>query len=177
MAKVSFTKLNKIKNIDPKIQNIDDNEIIISQYLPINEKLGLISAVLTRSQMEDSEFFNPVKLRVFYEIEMLKFYTNINFTEKQLENYDKLYDIIHINNIWESISEKIPDSEKEYIWENILILAEKISNYSNSLVGILKGANTDYNSLDLSLDKIISKMQDKDSIGVLKEIYPYLENT
>jgi hypothetical protein len=35
---------------------------------------------------------------------MIKAYTNISFTEKQLTDPSKLYDLIILNNIWDQVS-------------------------------------------------------------------------
>ena len=81
MAKVSLTKLGLKVNQD--IKNIEFNKQIIEvkQYLPINEKLELISSVIN-SAADENNFSNPVKENVFLTLEILYHYTNINFTDK-----------------------------------------------------------------------------------------------
>jgi hypothetical protein len=93
MAKVSFTKLGL--KINQEIKTIDFNEqlIEVKQYLPISEKLELMSTVINNSA-DDNNFANPVKTRVFTMLEIMYAYTNINFTEKQKEDPAKLYDIL-----------------------------------------------------------------------------------
>jgi hypothetical protein len=58
---------------------------------------------------------------------MLKTYTNISFTEKQLENIPKLYDLITLNHIWDEIKKYIPIIEQENIWNNVCELAHSIT--------------------------------------------------
>jgi hypothetical protein len=46
MAKVSFNKLNKIKSFDPIEITIGDQKIEVEQYLPLEKKVDLITAVI-----------------------------------------------------------------------------------------------------------------------------------
>jgi hypothetical protein len=47
----------------------------------MNDKLNLMGKVLTDSQ-DDNNFANPIKLEIFTNLYLIKFYTNITFTEK-----------------------------------------------------------------------------------------------
>ena len=73
MAKVSLTKLGLKINQD--IKNIEFNEQIIEvkQYLPINEKLELISSVIN-SAADENNFSNPIKENVFLTLEIISLY-------------------------------------------------------------------------------------------------------
>ena len=93
MAKVSFTKLGLKKNEEVGILHINEQIIEVKQYLPINEKLELISSVIN-SSADENNFSNPVKENVFLTLEILYHYTNINFTDKQKEDPVKLYDLV-----------------------------------------------------------------------------------
>ena len=94
MAKLAFSKLNKIKSIPDKIIPTENGDLIVKQYLPLENKIDLIETVLDFSG-SDEGFFNVVKLEAYFRIEMIKAYTNITFTEKQLEDTQKLYDMIY----------------------------------------------------------------------------------
>jgi hypothetical protein len=81
MAKLAFSKLNKIKSIPDVVGTIDGNELVVRQYLPLEDKIELIINVLEQAGSNEG-FFNRVKLNAFYIVEMIKAYTNISFTEK-----------------------------------------------------------------------------------------------
>lgn len=170
MAKVSFTKLNKIKNIEPAVCIINGEEISVLQYLPIEDKIDLIARVVEQAGEQEEGFYNIIKLEVFYIIEMVKAYTNINFTEKQLENASKLYDILILNNIWEEISKTIPESECQYVWESVLSIAREVTDYNHSVLGILKAMKTDYSDLELDATKIEDTLANDKSLTLLKDI-------
>ena len=49
MAKVSFTKLGLKKNEDIEIVEWNEQKIEVKQYLPIEDKLNLITAIIQNS--------------------------------------------------------------------------------------------------------------------------------
>lgn len=170
MAKVAFTKLGKIKSSDNTTCIINGETITVKTYLPLNEKLDLLTAVIEQAGEKDTGFCNIVQLQVFYTIEMIKVYTNISFTEKQLEDPGKLYDLILLNKIWEPIKQAIPEEEQKYVWDSLISLAAEIANYNRSALGILKSMKTDYNNLDLDATQIEDKLANEDNLSLLKDV-------
>ena len=170
MAKVSFTKLNKIKSLPAVEISIDDQLVLVEQYLPLEEKVNLITAVINQAGNGEEGFFNIVKLEAYYVIEMVRAYTNISFTEKQLEDTTKLYDALRLNDVWAAVADTIPASERDYIWDNILALAREITNYNNSILGILKAVAQDYSALNLEASSIQQKLSDPNNLELLRGV-------
>lgn len=168
MAKVSFNKLNKIKSFDPIEITIDDQKVLVEQYLPLEEKVNLITSVIEQSGNGEEGFFNIVKLEAYYIIEMIKAYTNISFTEKQLEDTTKLYDAIRLNDIWAAVADAIPGAEREYIWSNILTLAREITTYNNSVLGVLKAISNNRDGLNFDVQEIMNSLNDPEALKLLK---------
>ena len=170
MAKISFTKLNKIKSMDPITITIGDQTIEVEQYLPLEKKVDLITAVIEQSGNGEEGFFNIVKLEAYYIIEMIKAYTNISFTEKQLEDTTKLYDMIRLNDVWAGVADAIPECEREYNWNNILALAKEITTYNNSVLGILKAISNDRDALNFDVSEIMNQINDPQALTLLKSM-------
>ena len=170
MAKIAFSKLNKIKSIPTKTITIADTEISIMQYLPLEEKLNLIQTIINLSGNGEEGFYNIVKLQTYYTIEMIKAYTNISITDKQQDDIPKLYDSIVINHIWEEVGKVIPQEEQEYIWDNLLNLAREITDYNHSALGILKSITADYKNLDLNTEKLQKELSNPETISLVKDI-------
>ena len=168
MAKISFTKLNKIKSLPVKEISIDDQKVLVEQYLPLEEKVNLITSVIEQSGNGEEGFFNIVKLEAYYIIEMIKAYTNISFTEKQLEDTTKLYDAIRLNDIWAAVADAIPGAEREYIWSNIMALAREITTYNNSVLGVLKAISSDRDGLNFDVQEIMNNLNDPEALKLLK---------
>lgn len=170
MAKVAFSKLNKIKELPAETVTIADAKVVVAQYLPLVEKLDLIQTVIELSGNGEEGFYNIVKLKTYYTIEMLKAYTNISFTEKQQEDVTKLYDAIMLNQIWDTVAKAIPQEEKDYIWENLLILAKEITSFNHSALGILKAVSSDYDNMNLDIETINNQIKDPNTMALLKQI-------
>lgn len=168
MAKISFTKLNKIKSLPVVEISIDDQKVLVEQYLPLEEKVNLITSVIEQSGNGEEGFFNILKLEAYYIIEMIRAYTNISFTEKQLEDTPKLYDAVHLNGVWTAVADAIPGAEREYIWSNILTLAREITTYNNSVLGVLKAISDNRDNLNFDVEEIMKNLNDPNALTLLK---------
>ena len=175
MAKISLTKLNKIKSLEPIDIKIGEETISVVQYLPLEKKLTIMQNIIEQAGNNEEGFYNIVKLIVFYTIEMLRAYTNISFTEKQLEDPQKLYDIIVLNKIWDTIKQSIPEDEVNYIWENTCALAREITDYNHSALGILNLLSNDYDNLSLDTTDMANKLSNVDNLKMLREILTKLD--
>lgn len=170
MVKVNLTKLNKIKSLDPIDIKIGEETISVVQYLPLEKKLTIMQNIIEQAGNNEEGFYNIVKLTVFYTIEMLRAYTNISFTEKQLEEPQKLYDIIVLNNIWETVKDSIPEKERDYIWDNTCALAREITEYNHSALGILKLMSDDYENLNFDVQEITEKLSDRTNLDLVRNL-------
>lgn len=170
MVKVNVTKLNKIKSLDPIDIKIGEEIISVVQYLPLEKKLAIMQNIIEQAGNNEEGFYNIVKLTVFYTIEMLRAYTNISFTEKQLEEPQKLYDIIVLNNIWETVKDSIPEKERDYIWDNTCALAREITEYNHSALGILKLMSDDYENLNFDVQEITEKLSDRTNLDLVRNL-------
>lgn len=169
MAKVSLTKLGLKVNQD--VKNIEFNEQIIDvkQYLPINEKLELISSVIN-SAADENNFSNPVKENVFLTLEILYHYTNINFTDKQKEDPVKLYDLVVSSGLVNKITDLIPEEELDEVINGVAQSVKAIYAYRNSVLGILESISQDYSALNLDATEIQQKLADPDNMALLKQV-------
>ena len=122
MAKVSFNKLGL--KLNTEVKSIGYHDITVKQYLPINEKLELITRVINNAA-DDNRFLNKIKLEMYLNLEVVFTYTNINFTDKQKEDLPKLYDILNSAGVMSDIIDCMEISEYNYLYKNTLDIAEK----------------------------------------------------
>ncbi len=169
MAKIAFSKLNKIKNLAPITFQMGENvSIEVEQYLPLAEKVELITRVIEQSGNGEEGFFNILKLDAYYRIEMVKAYTNISFTEKQLEDPTKVFDALMLNDTWAFIEDKIPESERKYIWDNILVLAREITSYNHSVMGFMKMLIANKDNLEFDATELMETLNNPEALALLK---------
>ena len=169
MAKLAFTKLGLSKNQEVKIVEFNGQDIEVKQYLPVNEKFEVISNIINHSA-DDNNFANPIKINVFTVLEIINFYTNISFTEKQREDPAKLYDLIISNNLAKTITGAIPQVELDELMSGIKDSVEAIYKYKNSAMGIMEAISTDYSNLDFNASEIQSKLADPENMNFLKDV-------
>ena len=169
MAKVSFTKLGLKKNEEVGILHINEQDIEVKQYLPINEKLELISSVIN-SAADENNFSNPIKENVFLTLEILYHYTNINFTDKQKEDPVKLYDLVVSSGLVNKVTDLIPEEELDEVINGVAQSVKAIYTYRNSALGILESISQDYSALNLDATEIQQKLADPDNMALLKQV-------
>lgn len=169
MAKVSFTKLGLTKNQEVKNVEWGEYMIEVKQYLPINEKLNLISNVINFAH-DENNYSNPVKVDVYTALEIMYAYTNINFTDKQKEDVTKLYDLIVSSGLYAKVLEAIPSNEHCNLLNAIKKSIDAIYAYQNSVMGILDTINSDYSNLNLNASEIQKKLADPNNMELLRDI-------
>ena len=169
MAKVSFNKLDLKKNQKVVTLKYNDIDFEVRQYLPIEEKLELISKVISNSA-DENNFSNPVKENVFLTLEILYHYTNINFTDKQKEDPVKLYDLVVSSGLVNKVTDLIPEEELDEVINGVAQSVKAIYTYRNSVLGILESISQDYSALNLDATEIQQKLADPDNMALLKQV-------
>lgn len=168
MAKLSFTKLGLKANQNIKTIEYSGQIIEVKQYLPVNDKLGLISDVINSAA--DGNFANPIKVDVYAAIYIIEAYTNLIFTDKQKEDICKIYDLINGNGLLEEIVSTIPEEEYGTLWSGIKRSINALYDYKNSVLGILEQVSADYSALDYEATDIQKKIADPQNMELLRGI-------
>ena len=170
MAKVPFTKLNCKINENTIPVQIGEETIAIKQYLPVQEKLGLIGNVIMAAHEQDQNYSNPVKCDIYAELEIVFAYTNISFTDKQKEDLPKLYDILKSSGLIDNVLDNIPEKEINMIFSGVWRSIESVYQYQNSVLGVLDIIKTDYNSMKLDIDSLNQAITDPETLEFVKSI-------
>ena len=168
-TKPTFAKLKLARNNSVKVVTFNDIGIEVKQYLPINEKLQLISNVINAAS-DENNFSNPIKEDLFGTLEIIYAYTNLGFTEKQKEDPIKLYDDMISSGFADAIIKEIPSEEYNTIVNGINECTKAIYTYRNSLLGILEATVADYGNLELDANDLQSKMADPNNMTLLKDV-------
>lgn len=174
MAKVAFNKLGL--KVDGTVNTLqwnpfDDRDFIpveVKSYLPIEEKIELIGNVINNS-VDENNFYNPIRVKIFLALETMYYYTNINFTDKMKENPFKLYDLVVSTGLYEKVLmliENDMDIIIETVWETI----DSIYSYRNSVMGILDTISTDYSNLKFDASEIQKELADPDNMSLLRAV-------
>ena len=169
MSKISFTKLKLTKKNEIKTLKYNGEEIEVKQYLPIQDKLALISRVISYAA-DQYNFANSVKLDLFLSLEIMYEYTNINFTEKQKENSTKLYDLLEENGLIDAVISLIPSTEYQTLYEGVAEISKNIYTYQNSVLGILENVVKDYDGLKFDSKEILGELSNSENLSLVKDV-------
>ena len=165
---VSFNSL--LENITSvartiKINNID---VEVKQYLPVNEKLELITKVVSELAGNKYNFVNPVQLDVYTTVEIVRAYTNIEFP-KDKEIWE-LYDIMEIEQISNKVIAAIPAVEYDFIQDGVEKSISAYYGYQTSVLGILEAVSQDYSNLKLDAEEIRNNIAEPNNLTLLKDV-------
>ena len=141
MAKVSFTNFKLKVNENVEKFTIGDVEVEVLQYLPIADKYDLIMIALQNA--EEDGIYNPLKLDMYLNLYLVFMYTNINFTDKQKEDLNKLYDILESNGIIDQVINLIPENEYNSILENMNEIIVSREGNKKTISGIISNLITE----------------------------------
>ena len=169
MTKVAFTKLSLSKNTSVKEVEWKDQKIEVKQYLPVEDKLDLISRIVNYSA-DDHVFYNPCKVEIFELIEIILAYTNLNLTDKQQEDILKLYDLFVSSGFADVIKDAIPEEEINYLDDGIWATIKEIYRYRDSFMGIMEQTQSSYKDLDQEVTDIESKISNPENLTLLKDV-------
>ena len=142
MNKVTYASLKLKVNDSIKIVDLGDGKVLeVKQYLPIEDKIDLVDITLQKSR--EDRLYNPLKVNMFYHLNLIYLYTNLTFTEKQREDEYKLYDALVSNEIIDKVIEALPESEYVDLLNKI---EEKISlelKYNTTAAAIISNLIAD----------------------------------
>lgn len=173
MAKVSFAKLGlKVNNEVKTFEWLSGDEVTtveVKQYLPIEEKLAVISNIVNDT-IDENGFYNPVRLEIFTTLEILYAYTNFNITPKMKEDPFKLYDVVLSTGLYDKILEVMPTEEFDRIDVSTHATIRNIYNYKNSALGVIGSITASYSDLELDANNLIGNIKDPESLTLLKDV-------
>jgi uncharacterized protein YjgD (DUF1641 family) len=167
----------QFKNIklftNKEIENItmfyNEQEIKVKRYLPINDKLDLISWVINQSA-DELKFYNVGKIIVFKAIGLVKYYTELEFTEEELNDVSNLYDKLYQSGFLEELLITIPEEELNFIDMVLDNTVDSIYKYQNSVMGILDTVTTDYKDLNFDVEQLQKNISNPENLTLLKDV-------
>lgn len=164
---VSYASMKlKINTAVKEIELENGTKIEVLKYLPINEKYNLIEITLQKAY--ENGIYNPLKLDMYFALNLVYLYTNISFTDKQREDENKLYDILQSNGILDKIIDAIDDEEYNYLYTLLVETENKRNTYEKSLIGLLDTFSNKVNTDSDILQDILNSFDPSQLQNVMK---------
>lgn len=127
--------------------------IKILDYLPIEDKYDLIMVTLQKSL--ENGYYNPLKMDMYFHLNLIYLYTDINFTDKQREDENKIYDSIKSNGLLDNFLENFNENEYNELFAILEDTKEEIMRYKYSTSALLQSVITDLPKQAEAVQKII----------------------
>ena len=135
------------------------NEIEVLDYLPIEDKYDLIMITLQKA-FEDS-YYNPIKIDEFFHLHLIYMYTNINFTDKQKEDENKLYDSLKSNGLMDAFLKEFSEEDYNELYYWMTDVKEEIISYKRSMSALIQSFISDLPKQAEAMQNILDNF-DKD---------------
>ena len=171
MAKVAFSKLGIKENKDVNTIVFNDIDIEIKRYLPIEDKLNMISAAINNAMDENGDI-NSVVLEAHFNLQVVFYYTNLTFTDKQKENLVKLYDLLKGSGLMDAVIDAIGFDNEEYYdaYRGCKSTVNEIMTKKQSARGIMEDIVANYGNMNFDTAEMQKNLSDPNNLTLLKNI-------
>lgn len=170
MAKVSLSKITPIKSVEKKIVQVNGIDVEVLQYLGAEEKAAYCERVISAALDPETQYISRSRLMVYGALELIRAYTNINITDKMMEEAPKTYDSLQLNGVIVAIKSGIPVEEYTELENKLIEDADHFEAYLHSIMGILKTVQGDYSAAELDTEKIMNQFKDPEQYKMLTDI-------
>ena len=116
--------------------NFNGNTIKVLDYLPIEDKYDLIMVTLQKSL--ENGYYNPLKLDMYFHLNLIYLYTDINFTDKQREDENKIYDNIKSNGLLDAFLQDFDEEEYNELFSILEDTKNEILNSKRSISSLIQ---------------------------------------
>ena len=169
MAKIGLTKITPIKDKGVKTFQIDDINVEVIQYLPMEEKSKLLLDVLNYV-LDTNGLSSPLREEIYTTLFIIKYYTNINLTETMINNGAKTYDLLVLNEITKKVYDLIPEDELNYIFDMTHDAIVDSMTYRMSMAGMIENASTAQGSELKDIDAITEQLRKISDSEMLRDV-------
>lgn len=130
---------------------IDKNNIVISmcgqeiqviQYLSAHDKYDLIMTTLR--QAYERGMYNPLKLDMYFDLNIISMYTNIFLNAEAREDETEAYDKLKRSGIIDLVKENIPTEELMYLYDVMKKTLAAHEAYNSSVTNMLSNLLTEF---------------------------------
>lgn len=162
----NLDKITYQDKIENKEITYDGQTFNVRSWIPMEDKLALIGNIINAS-IDDNTFYNPARLHIFYVMNMVKEYTDIDFKEM---NIMYAYDLLDVSGLWDIIEKYINENEINFIKQNIKETITNIYAYKNSVLGMIDAMNQKSEDLKVDGEALQKVIGDPENLTLVKQI-------
>ena len=136
MANLNYSDLNLKVNNELTIYKWNNKDIELKKYLKAEDKYDIV--MITLQKAKENGYYNPIKLDIFFHLNLIYSYTNLIFTDEEREDELKLYDEMKSSGFIDEFLKHINPDEYKEMMENIEDIATSSIQYEVSTASILR---------------------------------------
>lgn len=163
---LNLDKISYQDKIDNEEITYEGQTFTVRSWIPMEDKLALIGNIINAS-IDDNTFYNPARLHIFYVMNMVKEYTDIDFKEM---NIMYAYDLLDVSGLWDIIEKYINENEISFIRRNIKETITNIYAYKNSVLGMVDAMNQKSEDLQVDGEALQKVIGDPENLTLVKQI-------
>ena len=114
---------------------IDNIQVNVKKYLPVSDKIDLIQVALQKAQ-EDG-IYNEMKLDVYFHLNIIYLYTDVEISQEDREDEMELYDILESNNIIDQVVAHMEKGEYVELRDYLERMEADYLGYKNTAAAVL----------------------------------------
>ena len=157
MSEISLDSLQLKVNEGTEKFQFNNQTIEVKHYLSAEEKDNLLQATIQAASA--GTVFNPFAADIYFHLYLVIYYTNIAFTEEEMSDLPKLYDILESNGLIDMVLDYIEDEEYEQLKDYVNALSDIVIDYNTSIAKIV---NTIEQFAPNAAEKISKEMNEFD---------------
>lgn len=110
-------------------------KILVKSTIPVSDKIDLIQIALQKA--EEDGIYNQIKLDIYFHLNLLYLYTDIEFSTEDREDEMELYDILERNEIIDEVISAIGLEEYQSLIDYLDKMKEMNLAYKNTAAAVL----------------------------------------
>ena len=113
----------------------NEEHIKVKSTIPISDVIDLIQIALQKS--EENGIYNEIKLDIYFHLNLIYLYTDIDFSIEDREDEMKLYDILNQNGVIADVISAIGEDEYEMLVNYLEDMKKANLKYKNTAAAVL----------------------------------------
>ncbi len=134
--KISYANMKLKVNTSTETFDFGGQQIEVLQYLPAKDKHDLLISTLEKAK-DPSGIYNEFKLNLYFELNLVYMYTNIEFSQEDRQNELEIYDNLKSNGFFDMFFQVLNEDEYNQLFELLGVMKDNEIEYTLSAGGII----------------------------------------
>lgn len=145
--------------------------VMVKTNITTQERLECAKNVADLLGVDNTNVFNIIKFEACVAVEMCMMFTNLAFSDEDLEDYGKLYDKLRDNGFVDEFYYLLLNGQdKGHTYHLVEDVVMALYDYKNTAYGIMEGITSKYKNEEMDLERITESIKDPEALPLLKDI-------